>query len=223
MKNMSRNRRPKFPTYMANKKNRGETKNRKMAGQTVLVFLQVPFKENDDGMVLVLVVVMVMMMKLVMMVLLVVVIIMLLVLVLVMMMIMVVVVEVMMMMMMWWWWWRKQFSLTWGRASATVSSSFRIPSAVFSSFKTIRKAVIIIILLFLDFKIPVELKIYLGKRTLKAAFCTEGDQIKGKFQIHPQREWRPGFILHPTGCSQNMIKYALHISSEGCLILTRIL
>ena len=100
MKNMSRNRRPKFPTYMANKKNRGETKNRKMAGQTVLVFLQVPFKENDDGMVLVLVVVMVMMMKLVMMVLLVVVIIILLVVVLVMMMIMVVVAEVMMIMMM---------------------------------------------------------------------------------------------------------------------------
>ena len=100
MKNMSRNRRPKFPTYMANKKNRGETKNRKMAGQTVLVFLQVPFKENDDGMVLVLVVVMVMMMKLVMMVLLVVVIIMLLVEVLVMMMIMVVVAEVMMIIMM---------------------------------------------------------------------------------------------------------------------------
>ena len=100
MKNMSRNRRPKFPTYMANKKNRGKTKNRKMAGQTVLVFLQVPFKENDDGMVLVLV--MEMMMKLMMMVLLVVVIIMLLVVVLVMMMIMVVmvVVEVMMIMMM---------------------------------------------------------------------------------------------------------------------------
>lgn len=101
MKNMSRNRRPKFPTYMANKKNRGKTKNRKMAGQTVLVFLQVPFKENDDGMVLVLVVVMVMMMKLVMVVLLFVVLIMLLVVVLVMMMIMVaVVVEMMMIMMM---------------------------------------------------------------------------------------------------------------------------
>ena len=92
-----------------------------------------------------------MMMKLVVMVLLVVVIIMLSVVVLVMMMIMVaVVVEMVMIMMMmivmvmvvvvv-----EKHFSLTWGRASATVSSNFRIPSAVFSSFKTIRKAFIII-------------------------------------------------------------------------------
>lgn len=44
MKNKSRNRRPKFPTYMENKKNRGKTKNRKMAGQTVL-------DNNDNGMV----------------------------------------------------------------------------------------------------------------------------------------------------------------------------
>ena len=35
MKNMSRNRRPKFPTYMANKKNRGKTKNRKMVKQSL--------------------------------------------------------------------------------------------------------------------------------------------------------------------------------------------
>ena len=49
MKNMSRNRRPKFPTYMANKKNRGKTKNRKMAGQTVLVFYKYLLKKMMMG------------------------------------------------------------------------------------------------------------------------------------------------------------------------------
>ena len=38
MKNMSRNRRPKFPTYMANKKNRGKTKNRKMVKQSLYFY-----------------------------------------------------------------------------------------------------------------------------------------------------------------------------------------
>ena len=37
----------------------------------------------------------------------------------------------------------------------------------------------------LDFKIPVELKIYLGKRTLKAAFCTEGEQNKREISNLP--------------------------------------
>ena len=37
MKNMSRNRRPKFPTYMANK-NRGKTKNRKMVKQSLYFY-----------------------------------------------------------------------------------------------------------------------------------------------------------------------------------------
>ena len=186
MKNMSRNRRPKFPTYMANKKNRGETKNRKMAGQTVLVFLQVPFKENDDGMVLVLVVVMVMMMKLVMMVLLV----------LVMMMIMVaVVVEmtmIMMMMIM------TMMMVVVEKAVFTyLGQSFsncvkQLPDTFCSlqQFQNYKKSIYHYYYYYyyyysLDFKIPVELKIYLGKRTLKAAFCTEGEQIKGKFQIYP--------------------------------------
>ena len=182
MKNMSRNRRPKFPTYMANKKNRGETKNRKMAGQTVLVFLQVPFKENDDGMVLVLVVVMVMMMKLVMVVLLV----------LVMMMIMVaVVVEMTMIMMM-----MVVMLVVVEKAVFTyLGQSFsnrvkQLPDTFCSlqQFQNYKKSIYYYYYYYyysLDFKIPVELKIYLGKRTLKAAFCTEGEQIKGKFQIYP--------------------------------------
>ena len=184
MKNMSRNRRPKFPTYMANKKNRGETKNRKMAGQTVLVFLQVPFKENDDGMVLVLVVVMVMMMKLVMVALLV----------LVMMMIMVaVVVEMTMIMMM-----MVVMLVVVEKAVFTyLGQSFsnrvkQLPDTFCSlqQFQNYKKSIYYYYYYYyyyysLDFKIPVELKIYLGKRTLKAAFCTEGEQIKGKFQIYP--------------------------------------
>ena len=170
---------------------------------------------------------MVMMMKLVMMVLLVVVIIMLLVVVLVMMMIMVaVVVEMTMIMMM-----MVVMLVVVEKAVFTyLGQSFsnrvkQLPDTFCSlqQFQNYKKSIYYYYYYSLDFKIPVELKIYLGRRTLKAAFCTEGEQIKGKFQIYPQREWRPGFILHPIGCSQNMIRYASHISSEGCLIPTRIL
>ena len=186
MKNMSRNRRPKFPTYMANKKNRGETKNRKMAGQTVLLFLQVPFKENDDGMVLVLVVVMVMMMKLVMMVLLFVVLIMLLVVVLVMMMIMVaVVVEMTMMMVVMLVVVEKAVFTYLGQSFSNRVKQLPDTFCSLQQFQNYKKSIYYYYFYSLDFKIPVELKIYLGKRTLKAAFCTEGEQIKGKFQIYP--------------------------------------
>ena len=218
MKNMSRNRRPKFPTYMANKENRGKTKNRKMAGQTVLVFLRVPFKDKDDGIVLVLVVVMVMMIKLVMVVLLFVVIIMLLVVVLVMMMIMVAVVVEMTMIMMIMVVMVVVVVVVVEKAVFTyLGQSFsnrvkQLPDTFCSlqQFQNYKKSIYYYYYYSLDFKIPVELKIYLGKRTLKAAFCTEGEQIKRKFQIYPQREWRPGFILHPIGCSQKMIRYASH-------------
>ena len=217
MKNMSRNRRPKFPTYMANKENRGKTKNRKMAGQTVLVFLRVPFKDKDDGIVLVLVVVMVMMIKLVMVVLLFVVIIMLLVVVLVMMMIMVAVVVEMTMIMMIMVVMVVVVVVVEKAVFTYLGQSFsnrvkQLPDTFCSlqQFQNYKKSIYYYYYYSLDFKIPVELKIYLGKRTLKAAFCTEGEQIKRKFQIYPQREWRPGFILHPIGCSQKMIRYASH-------------
>ena len=137
---------------------------------------------------------MVMMMKLVMMVLLVVVIIILLVVVLVMMMIMVVVAEVMMIMMMMI---MTMMMVVVEKAVFTyLGQSFsncvkQLPDTFCSlqQFQNYKKSIYYYYYYYyyysLDFKIPVELKIYLGKRTLKAAFYTEGEQIKGKFQIYP--------------------------------------
>ena len=132
-------------------------------------------------MVLVLVVVMVMMMKLVMVVLLV----------LVMMMIMVaVVVEMTMIMMM-----MVVMLVVVEKAVFTyLGQSFsnrvkQLPDTFCSlqQFQNYKKSIYYYYYYYysLDFKIPVELKIYLGKRTLKAAFFTEGEQIKGRFQIYP--------------------------------------